>query len=189
MQKACEENPGTMASILGLGDDIVKDICSDIEDVFVANYNAPGQIVISGTYKGVQKASEICKGKGAKRAIQLNVAGPFHSPFMKSAQENLKPFLDRIDIKDPSIPFVSNVTGDFMLSAQQIRESLLLQITSSVLWEKGIQTITDRDLFVFYEIGCGKVLKGLQRKINSESNVIQIDNPETLREALEIQKM
>lgn len=185
MQQACEEKKGTMASILGLEYSKVKEICSAVAREFVvtvANVNCSGQVVISGAPEGVQKAIEELKKAGAKRAIELQVSGAFHSPLMESARQRLESFLKTVEISDPKMLFVSNVLGKCVSDSSQIRSLLVDQVTHSVLWEQGISDLVEKGFDTFVEVGCGKVLSGLQRKIAPESKMFHVEDVGSLEE-------
>lgn len=166
MEEASKENPGKMASILGLERDVVEQICKDA-GCEIANLNCPGQIVISGKNDSVDKAMENAKEKGAKRCIPLEVSGPFHSSLMGPAVDRLKVVLDGIDVKGPSFPVVSNVDASYETEAQKIKENLLMQLTNRTYWEDSIRLLAEEGISTFYEIGPGKVLRGLLRRIDS----------------------
>jgi [acyl-carrier-protein] S-malonyltransferase len=169
MQVACEQNPGTMAAILGLSEDIIEDICSKIDDVVVpANYNCPGQIVISGSLDGVQKACEALKGAGAKRALLLPVGGAFHSPLMKPAQLQLQEAIVNTTFNQPICPIYQNVNALPFVNPLHIKANLIEQLVSPVKWTQTVQKMTAAGAKTFTEIGPGKVLQGLVNKIEKE---------------------
>jgi [acyl-carrier-protein] S-malonyltransferase len=163
MNDACEKIPGTMAAILGLNAEAVVEAIQGIQGVWVANYNGPGQIVISGTKEGVERGSAALKEKGAKRVLPLAVHGAFHSGLMRSAQDGLAPFIERANIQPSEIALVMNVPGNFVQG--DIRQNLINQVTQSVRWEQGIEAMKAAGVEQFIEIGCGKTLTGLNRKI------------------------
>lgn len=162
MNEACEKVPGTMAAVLGLDAAGIEAAVKGIEGVWVANFNAPGQTVISGTKEGIEKASLILKEKGAKRVIPLTVHGAFHSGLMRSAQEGLAPFVNAASLKESSIDLVMNVPGNY---TKEIRQNLISQVTQSVRWEQSITAMKEAGVEFFLEIGCGKTLTGLNRKM------------------------
>ncbi len=168
MQKACEENPSTMAAILGLENNIVEQICLNIENEIVvpANYNCPGQIVISGTNKGIEIACEKLTQAGAKRALKIPVGGAFHSPLMESAREELKDAIDNTVFKKGICPIYQNVTANATEDLQIIKENLKKQLTASVLWTQTMQQMVNDGLKCVTEVGPGKVLQGLFKKID-----------------------
>lgn len=166
MQQACEIKKGTMAAVLGMPDDRVADICSQITDdiVVAANFNCPGQVVISGTLEGVDKACELLKANGAKRALRLQVGGAFHSPLMQPAAEELKTAILETEFHTPVCPIYQNVDAMARTNPQQIRQNLLLQLTSPVLWTQSVRNMLSDGCSAFYEFGPGDVLKNLIRK-------------------------
>ncbi len=177
MQRAGEENPGTMAAIIGLDDKTVYEICSKVNDGIVqpANFNAPGQIVISGDIPAVRKAMELAQNAGAKMVKELVVSGAFHSPLMESAKEKLKEALDEVEFKKPSIPVYLNVTAKPTFDVGEIKDLLYHQITSPVLWSQIITNMFSDGARKFYEIGPGKVLQGLIKRIAPNAEVSGFD--------------
>lgn len=167
MQTACEENPGTMAAILGLSDEVIESICRNIDDIVVpANYNSPGQLVISGSIEGINTAVEALTEAGAKRAIILSVGGAFHSPLMESARMRLAAAIDAAQIKKPVCPVYQNVNASAVIDPQQIRVNLIAQLTSPVLWTQSIQQMVKDGYHEFIEVGGkGNILRGMIRKI------------------------
>lgn len=183
MQTAVPLGEGTMAAILGLDHNIVKDICAKASEkgvVEAANINSPGQIVISGTVAGVAEASRLCKEAGAKRVIELQVSAPFHSSLMKPAADKLAEELNKITMKNASIPVVSNVTADYVTDAQTIKELLIKQMTSPVQWENSIMKLSNDGFDNFIEIGPGKVLTGLIKKINPKALIHNVGDAASL---------
>jgi len=170
MQEACEINPSTMAAVLGLDDDKVAQICSEIteEVVVAANYNCPGQIVISGSHKGIELAGEALKAAGAKRVLPLQVGGAFHSPLMSPAQEKLESAIAQTEFKTPICPIYQNVDGLPYSNPEQIKVNLMKQLTSPVYWTKGVQNMINDGATQFIECGPGNVLQGLVKKINKD---------------------
>lgn len=166
MQQACEIKKGTMAAVLGMPDDRVADLCSQITDdiVVAANFNCPRQVVISGTLEGVDKACELLKANGAKRALRLQVGGAFHSPLMQPAAEELKTAILETEFHTPVCPVYQNVDAMAHTNPQQIRQNLLLQLTSPVLWTQSVRNMLSDGCSAFYEFGPGDVLKNLIRK-------------------------
>lgn len=171
MQKACEARPSTMAAVLGLDDSIVEEVCAAVQDdiVVAANYNCPGQLVISGTVEGVQKAGELLKARGAKRVIPLPVGGAFHSPLMESARQELAKAIDQCTFNSPSVPVYHNVTGLPEADPEAIRQRLIEQLTAPVRWTQTIQNMWQAGARTFLECGPGNVLQGLVRKIVPEA--------------------
>lgn len=170
MQKACEINPSAMAAILGMEDARVEEICSTITDEIVvpANYNCPGQIVISGSTKGVERACELLKAAGAKRALLLPVGGAFHSPLMEPAKAELSQAIEAAHFNSPSCPVYQNVVARAVTDAEEIKYNLISQLTGAVLWTQTIQAMITDGANRFTEVGPGKVLQGLVLKINKE---------------------
>lgn len=169
MQKACEVNPSTMAAILGLDDAVVEEICASIDDVVVAaNYNCPGQLVISGTIKGVEVACEKLKAAGAKRALPLPVGGAFHSPLMEPAREELAAAIESTTFNTPICPVYQNVNAQPFTDVAEIRKNLIAQLTAPVRWTQCVQSMVKDGATSFVECGPGKVLQGLVKKIAPE---------------------
>lgn len=178
MQKAGEENPGTMAAIVGLDATVVGEVTCKAYEVGIvqaANFNSPGQIVISGSVIGVRKAMELAKERGAKLAKELVVSGAFHSPLMQSAKDSLKAALDAVTINDAKIPVYANVTAKPVQKANEIRNLLFEQVTSPVRWEETINNMSADGATKFIEIGPGKVLQGLVKRTVSNAEISGID--------------
>lgn len=172
MQEACELCPGTMAAVLGLPDDKVAEVCGSVEDVVVAaNYNCPGQVVISGALSGVEQACKALKEAGAKRALKLPVSGAFHSPLMQPAAERLQKAIMDTSFYTPIFPIYQNVSARAEKNKHIIQKQLLEQLTSPVRWTQSVQQMVADGATMFYEFGPGDVLKGLIRKINSDVEV------------------
>jgi [acyl-carrier-protein] S-malonyltransferase len=172
MQKACVANPSTMAAVLGLVDEIVEKICAEITDevVVAANYNCPGQLVISGSHAGVEKACELLKEAGAKRALLLPVGGAFHSPLMEPAKDELRKAIEETTFSEPICPVYQNVNAQAVSDAKTIQQNLIEQLTAPVRWTQCVQHMIADGATTFTECGPGAVLKGLVGKI--DSNVI-----------------
>ncbi len=169
MQKACELNPSTMAAVLGMDDEIVESICESIEGVVPANYNCPGQLVISGTKEGIAAAIEVCKEKGAKRALEISVGGAFHSPLMEPAMVAFKKAISAIDMKDAKIPVYQNVDAQPHTAAEEIRANLIDQVISPVRWTSTMNKMIADGISEFVEVGGkGRILLGMLRKISRE---------------------
>lgn len=181
-----------MAAILGMDSQALKEVTDKISEegnlVQLANLNCPGQIVISGTAKGVELASELAKEKGAKRAIPLEVSGPFHSELMKPAADKLREVLDACTINDAAIPVVSNVTADFVTDKDDIKNKLIEQLYSPVRFEETISRLIDEGVTTFIEIGPGKVLSGLVKKVNRRVKTIAVSDPNTIELAVQTLK-
>jgi [acyl-carrier-protein] S-malonyltransferase len=172
MQKACELNPSTMAAILGLDDKVVEDVCASIDEVVVAaNYNCPGQLVISGSIKGIEIACEKLKAAGAKRALPLQVGGAFHSPLMQPAREELAIAIESTHFSTPICPVFQNVNGLPSTQVNAIKQNLIDQLTSPVRWTQSVQQMTLAGATEFIECGPGKVLQGLVKKISPQVEV------------------
>jgi len=167
MQKACELKPSTMAAVLGLDDDVVEAACKEIDGVVVpANYNCPGQLVISGDIDAINKACDLLKEKGAKRALVLNVGGAFHSPLMEPAREELELAIKETEFSNPVCPIYQNVVATAVINPAEIKQNLIAQLTAPVKWTQTIQQMVADGGMEFIEVGPGKVLQGLMRKIN-----------------------
>ena len=176
MQKACEANPSTMAAILNLDDKIVEDICAEItksgEVVVAANYNCPGQLVISGSINGVNQACEKMKAAGAKRALVLPVGGAFHSPLMEPAKKELAEAINATTVNKPICPIYQNVTASPVTDPAEIKKNLIAQLTAPVRWTQTIQRMTSDGINSYVEVGPGKVLQGLVKKVNKEAEAV-----------------
>ncbi|MBP1079982.1 ACP S-malonyltransferase [Bacillus capparidis] len=192
MNEAVPAGEGAMAAVLGMDTALLKEVAEQITTegnlVQLANINCPGQIVISGTAKGVELASELAKVKGAKRVIPLDVSGPFHSDLMKPAADKLREVLDNCAINNANIPVVSNVTSDVMQESEEIKKKLIEQLYSPVRFEESIQRLLDHDVDTFIEIGPGKVLSGLVKKINRRAKTIAVSDPESIELAVKTLK-
>ena len=169
MQQACEKTPSTMAAILGLDDFTVEEVCASIKEIVVpANYNSPGQIVISGTNEGIDKAIEILKEKGAKRALKLAVSGAFHSPIMEPAQAELEEAIKSTDFNKPICPVYQNVNARPSTDPEEIKRNLVAQLTSPVRWTQSVINMISDGAYSFVEVGPGCVLQGLIKKVNKD---------------------
>lgn len=172
MQEACEMKPSTMAAVLGLADDVVEEVCNSIDGVVVpANYNCPGQLVISGEIEAVEKACEAMKEKGAKRALLLPVGGAFHSPLMEPAREALATAIEQTVFNTPVCPVYQNVTTTAVTDPEAIKENLIAQLTAPVKWTQSVQQMIADGAQLFTEVGPGKVLQGLVKKIDRSAEV------------------
>lgn len=170
MQKACELQPSTMAAVLGLDDDIVEKVCAITEGIVVAaNYNCPGQLVISGEIDAINKACETLKEEGARRALVLPVGGAFHSPLMEPAREELAAAIENTAFNAPTCPIYQNVTASAVTDENEIKTNLISQLTAPVRWTQSVQQMIKDGATYFTEVGPGKVLQGLVRKINREA--------------------
>ncbi|WP_456440586.1 ACP S-malonyltransferase [Psychroserpens sp.] len=170
MQKACELQPSTMAAVLGLEDNIVEEVCANIDGIVVAaNYNCPGQLVISGEVEAINKACEALKESGARRALVLPVGGAFHSPLMEPAREELAAAIENTTFSKPNCPIYQNVTASAITDENEIKANLISQLTAPVRWTQSVQQMIEDGASHFTEVGPGKVLQGLVKKINRES--------------------
>lgn len=189
MQEAVPEGKGLMAAILGLDKDQLNKICSSVQSGYVAcaNYNCPGQIVISGEKDAVNEAMQLAKEAGAKRAMPLTVSVPSHCALMKSASEKLAEFIlhEKIEMKNPTIPIVGNANAKFLSSADAIKASLMEQLYKPVLWDDSVKTIAESGINVFIEIGPSKVLSGLIKRITPEATVFNIEDTESLEHTIQ----
>nr|WP_319400008.1 ACP S-malonyltransferase [uncultured Carboxylicivirga sp.] len=177
MQKACEAEPSTMAAIVGLEDGVVEEACESIEDVVVAaNYNCPGQLVISGSIAGVDKACDILKEKGAKRALKLPVGGAFHSPLMEPARTELAAAIEATDFSEPICPVYQNVNAQAVTDPAVIKENLVAQLTAPVKWTQTVQNMIADGVSSFTEVGPGKVLQGLVKKVDRQMETTGFSN-------------
>jgi [acyl-carrier-protein] S-malonyltransferase len=170
MQKACEKTPSTMAAIIGSEDDLIEDVCASIQEIVVpANYNCPGQIVISGSIDGIDKAIELLKEKGVKRAIKLSVGGAFHSPLMEPARLELEDAIKSTNFNVPICQVYQNVSGLPSLDPETIKSNLMAQLTSPVRWTQTVINMITGGASHFIEVGPGNVLQGLIKKVNREA--------------------
>ncbi|WP_282068022.1 ACP S-malonyltransferase [Bacillus pumilus] len=192
MNEAVPAGEGAMAAILGLDQAALLEVTKEVTEsghlVELANLNCPGQIVISGTAKGVELASEKAKEKGAKRAIALEVSGPFHSALMKPAAEKFTDVLSKLDISDAKTPVISNVTADIVTSRDAIETKLIEQLYSPVRFEESVERLIDLGVTTFIEIGPGKVLSGLVKKVNRRLTTISVSDQETIEAAIQTLK-
>lgn len=174
MQKACESNPGTMAAIIALPNEVIEEVCASITDTVIvpANYNCPGQLVISGTIEGVDQACKILTEKGAKRALKLKVGGAFHSPLMEPARIELAKGIEQTEIKTPICPIYQNVNAKAVTNSDEIKQNLIKQLTSPVKWTHIIENMITDGANSFTEVGPGKALQGMIVKINKDVEVL-----------------
>jgi [acyl-carrier-protein] S-malonyltransferase len=177
MQKACELKPSAMAAIVGLEDKVVEEVCESIDEIVIpANYNCPGQLVISGSVAGIDKACEILTEKGARRAVKLPVSGAFHSPFMEPAREELATAIESTTFSKPVCPVYQNVNAKPVTDPVEIRKNLIAQLTAPVLWTQTVQNMIADGATSFTEIGPGKVLQGLVKKVDRKMETTGIDS-------------
>ncbi|MGC9994607.1 MAG: ACP S-malonyltransferase [Terriglobia bacterium] len=187
MQEAVPVGQGAMAALLGMEASAVEEVCREAaqgEVVSPANFNCPGQVVISGHRGAVERAVALARGRGAKRAIMLNVSAPFHCALMKPAQERLEKDLDGAAISDPKIPLANNVDAELACSADRVREGLKRQVTAPVRWEQAMRVLRGQNVDCFIEVGPGKVLSGLLRQIDPQAECLRIEDRATLNEVL-----
>lgn len=168
MQKACELNPSTMAAIIGMEDAVIEQVCAEIDGIVPANYNCPGQLVISGTNEGIDKAIAKFTEMGAKRALKLSVSGGFHSPMMEPARAELEKAINEVSFSKPICPVYQNVTASPVTDPAEIKRNLVAQLTSPVRWTQTMQNMIANGLTEIVEVGPGAVLQGLMRKINRD---------------------
>ena len=188
MQNTVPAGEGAMAAVLGLEASTIEEVIADIEGVTIANYNCPGQIVITGVTAKVEEASEKLKAAGAKRVVMLNVSGPFHSPLLKSAGEELLKELENVEIHKLEIPYVTNVTAEYVQNEEEIKGLLGQQVSSSVRWEQSIRKMIEEGVDTFVEIGPGKTLAGFMRKISRDVAMYNIGTWEDVEKVAEALK-
>ena len=187
MKNAIEENPGTMSAVLGLSDGDVEELCNEIDsDVWVANYNSPGQLVIAGNNSAIEKASELARKMGAKKVTQLSVAGAFHTPLMSSARAELSEAIENTDIRPPSGVVVANVDGMAHENPETWRALMSAQLCSPVRWTQTIETLLKMNFSTFIEIGPGKVLTGLTKRVEPNTQRLNINEPSDLDQLLDL---
>ena len=175
MQEAVPTGIGAMAAVLALENKTIEDVISDIDDVWIANYNCPGQTVISGKKEAVDLACEKLKAAGAKRTLPLNVSGPFHSGMLTEAGEKLGKVLETVSLNQPVIPYVANVTAEYVTDVSAVKELLKKQVSSSVRWQQSVEAMIAGGVDMFIEIGPGKTLSGFMKKINRSVQVMNIE--------------
>ncbi|MEY8395799.1 ACP S-malonyltransferase [Lachnospiraceae bacterium 45-P1] len=180
MQEAVPPGIGGMSAVLGINAEQINEIVDKIENVQVANYNCPGQIVISGRLDAVSEAAERLKEAGARRVIPLNVSGPFHSSLLSEAGEKLGQFLENVEVSDPVIPYVANATAGYVTSKDEVKPLLVKQVSSSVRWQQSVEAMIAGGVDRFVEIGPGKTLAGFVRKISRDVEVINIEKLDDL---------
>ena len=171
MQKACEKEPSTMAAVLGLDDETVEEVCDEVNKehiVVAANYNSPGQLVISGSIEGIDKACELLKHRGAKRALKLPVGGAFHSPLMEPARQELQADIKKAVVSTPVCPVYQNVNANPQTDPESIKKNLIAQLTAPVRWTQTVKNMINDGADEFIELGPGDVLKGLVKKVNPD---------------------
>jgi [acyl-carrier-protein] S-malonyltransferase len=179
MQKAADEQPGAMAAILNLPTEKIDEVC-DTCDIEMANYNSPGQIIVSGAEDAILRAMEICTDAGARRCVRLNVSGPWHSRCMEAAKEKFEPALAQHTFRDPQIPVVANVDGAYVADGNTARENLARQLCAPVRWQQSMERLIKDGYQRFVEVGPKKVLRGLMRQIDKSVEVYNVEDPESL---------
>lgn len=185
MQEAVPVGIGAMAAILALDAEKIEETLSFMKDVWIANYNCPGQIVISGKKEAVEAACEKLKEAGAKRALMLNVSGPFHSKMLIEAGKNLGTVLDSIEISNPKIPYVSNVTASYITDKKDVKPLLIKQVSSSVRWQQSVEAMIKDNVDTFIEIGPGKTLTGFVKKISRDVKTLNVEKLEDIEKVVE----
>lgn len=185
MQEAVPAGVGAMAAVLGMTGEEIESVIEETPDVFVANYNCPGQIVITGKTEAVQEASEKLKEHGAKRIVPLNVSGPFHSPLLEEAGEKLGEVLEKISFRELKVPYITNVTAQYVHEKDAIRELLMKQVSSAVRWQQSVERMIDDGVDTFVEIGPGKTLAGFIRKIHKHAKVLHVSTWEDVEKTVE----
>ena len=188
MQEAVPVGEGAMAAILALDASAIEEVTGAMEGVWIANYNCPGQIVISGEKAAVEDACEKLKAAGAKRAVMLNVSGPFHSGMLADAGERLGEVLSQVELHEPQIPYVANVTAQYVKSAAEVKELLTRQVSSSVRWQQSVEAMIADGVDTFIEIGPGKTLAGFMRKISRDVKTLNVENLEDIGKVAEALK-
>jgi [acyl-carrier-protein] S-malonyltransferase len=184
MQDAAGEQPGAMAAILNLPAEKIDEVCESC-DIEMANYNSPGQIIVSGVEESVLRAMEICSDAGAKRCVRLNVSGPWHSRCMVAAKEKFEPELEKYIFQDPKIPVVANVDADYVRDGNGARENLVQQLCAPVRWQQSMERLIKDGHQRFVEVGPKKVLRGLMRQIDRSVEVYNVEDPESLEAFLD----
>lgn len=183
MNEACEQQQGAMAVVLGLDAEAVEALVKEVnlpKDLWAANFNCPGQVVISGTSRGIEVAAIAAKSRGAKRVLPLQLHGAFHSGLMQSAEERLAEHIMRTPFKESPVELVMNVPGDFVKDIFQIKQNLISQVTSPVRWEQGVRHMMEAGTDLFIEMGCGKTLSGFNKRISTATPILSIEKIEDL---------
>lgn len=187
MTEAVPKGEGGMCAVLNLDAELIQQACDEASDagrVMIANYNCPGQIAIAGDVKAVEKASQLVLEKGAKRAVMLNVSGPFHTSLLKPASDKLSVELENITINDMNIPVITNLTGDLVESKEDIKDILTKQVMNPVKWEQSVRRLIDLGVDTFIEMGPGKTLSSFVKKVSKEVTVVNIEDLKTLEKAM-----
>jgi [acyl-carrier-protein] S-malonyltransferase len=189
MSDACEETKGGMAAIIGLDDEVVERVVAELRmpnDLWIANYNCPKQLVVSGTIRGIERGVEKLKEAGARRALPLQVHGAFHSGLMAKAQSRLAEKVNQIEFAKSDIDLVMNVPGDYVQSENEVARHMIDQVTHSVRWKQGIERIAERGVDLFVEMGPGQTLAGMNKRISVEAVTLSLERPEDLDKLAEI---
>ena len=188
MQEEVPAGEGAMAAILALDAAVIEEVTADMDGVWIANYNCPGQIVISGSLEAVAQAAEQLKAAGARRVLPLNVSGPFHSALLKEAGEKLGKFLENVKLSDPVIPYAANVTAEYVTRAEEVKPLLERQVYSSVKWQQCVETMLADGVDTFIEIGPGKTLAGFMKKIDRSVKTLNVEKLEDIEKVVEALK-
>ncbi len=189
MNEAAEENPGAMAAVLGLKADKISEYVKTLDGVYIANYNSPEQTVITGKKESINEAIEGLKEAGAKRVVPLAVSGAFHSPFMRKASGKFEAYLEKFDFKDARYPIITNIDAKETLKGDEFKHKLPFQIHTSVFWNQSIDYLISKGVDTYIEIGPGKVLAGLNKRINPDIKTYNINSLESLQETINIMKV
>ncbi len=180
MHEAGQEAPGGMAAIIGLEEALLNEVCKETDTV-IANFNCPGQLVISGPIENIPRASELARSRGASRVVQLQVSGAFHTSLMKSAQEGLAEIITTLDFHDPDVPIIANVSAQPLTTGENVKKELIDQLCNGVQWQRSVEYMLDEGVSSFIEIGPGRVLSGLIRRINREAGTQNISDVEAIK--------
>lgn len=183
MQDACVENPGSMQVVLGLEPSVIKDAIQDIEDVWIANLNCPGQVVIAGTKEGLEEAASLLKEKGARRVMPLDVSGAFHSGLMQPAQNRLTPKIEEVALKDSNVKVAMNASGGFVSTPDEMRKYMAEQVTSPVRWQDCVEAMVEEGIEEFIEMGPGKTLSGMNKRIGVQVPTVSVEKIEEVDHA------
>lgn len=184
MNDACEKTQGTMAVVLGLDGDVVEQLVKEVNlpnDLWAANFNCPGQVVISGTARGIEAGTIAAKAKGAKRVLPLQVHGAFHSGLMQFAEDRLAPYINQAKLKDSSCQLIMNVPGAPVSTLEDIRRNLIKQVTHSVRWEQGVRHMMEENVDLFIEFGCGKTLAGFNKRIGVSAPCVSVEKIDDIK--------
>lgn len=185
MNKALPAGKGGMAAIIKLNTEKIEEICQKVDGICeIANYNSPNQIVISGEKNAIKQAVKLAKEAGALKAIELDVSGPFHSSLMKDAKDKLAAEINNLKLSNPNMPVITNVSADFSEELSEIKEQLLAQLTNSIRWEESMKTMIEAGIEVFVEVGPGKILKGLMKRIDRSAEIYNVYDKDSLEKTL-----